>query len=125
MKRHRYTDKVLLPSVRDSGNRGEQLVVDYLKVRGYKVLEQNWRRVDCEIDIVASKKKQLYFIEVKYRQFDLETAISSLSTIKLRQMAYSASRYCQETGFDGSYQLMFVAVAGTTTYEYKIFMELA
>jgi len=52
------------------GKRGELIAVDYLKSRGYKILEMNWRTKHKEIDIIALDKKEIVFIEVKTRKND-------------------------------------------------------
>jgi putative endonuclease len=49
------------------GHEGEALAVDYLKKRGYRIIEQNYRCQLGEIDIVAVDRKTLCFIEVKTR----------------------------------------------------------
>jgi putative endonuclease len=50
---------------RKIGDVGEEVVCNYLKKRGYKVLERNYLKPWGEIDIVAKKAKLLSFIEVK------------------------------------------------------------
>ena len=50
------------------GKRGELIAVDYLKSRGYKILEMNWRTKHKEIDIIALDKNEIVFIEVKTRK---------------------------------------------------------
>jgi putative endonuclease len=50
------------------GKRGELIAVDYLKSRGYKILETNWRTKHKEIDIIALDKNEIVFIEVKTRK---------------------------------------------------------
>ena len=52
------------------GKRGESLAVEYLKSRGYKILEMNWRTKHKEIDIIALDKNEIVFIEVKTRKND-------------------------------------------------------
>ena len=49
----------------------EKSVADYLKKRGYKILELNWAAKTGEIDIIAQHKKAVVFIEVKYRSSEL------------------------------------------------------
>ncbi len=49
------------------GKKGEELAVTWLKEKGYEIRHCNWRYLQYEIDIVASKGKFLYFIEVKTR----------------------------------------------------------
>ena len=46
---------------------GEQYTVKFLKKCGYKILERNYHSRFGEIDIIASKKDILAFVEVKTR----------------------------------------------------------
>ena len=50
---------------RDTGIRGEKLAKDFLKKRGYRILETNYRCPEGEIDIVAKHQDSLVFIEVR------------------------------------------------------------
>ncbi len=47
---------------------GEQIAVKFLKNKGYKVLETNWRFQHKEIDIIAQKNNEIVFVEVKSRK---------------------------------------------------------
>lgn len=47
------------------GDLGEKLAVRYLRKHFYVILERNWRCGKNEIDIIATKKGELIFIEVK------------------------------------------------------------
>ena len=49
------------------GKKGEQLAVNYLINKGYKIVERNWRFQKAEIDIIATKDKILISVEVKTR----------------------------------------------------------
>ena len=49
------------------GDRGEILAVEFLKNKGYKIVETNYKNKLGEIDIVAIDKKTLVFVEVKCR----------------------------------------------------------
>ena len=49
------------------GDRGEILAVEFLKKKGYKVVETNYTNKLGEIDIIALDKKTLVFVEVKCR----------------------------------------------------------
>jgi putative endonuclease len=55
----------------DLGKRGEDLAVDFLQLKGYKILERNWRYRHAEIDIIAMLDEKLIFIEVKTRSTDV------------------------------------------------------
>ena len=52
---------------REKGSKYEALAVDYIKNKGYKILELNYRCKQGEIDIIAQDGKYIVFIEVKYR----------------------------------------------------------
>jgi len=49
------------------GNKGEQLAVEFLQKKGYKILERNWRFKKAEVDIITQKNGVLAIIEVKTR----------------------------------------------------------
>ncbi|MCX7729203.1 MAG: YraN family protein [Bacteroidia bacterium] len=53
----------------DIGKEWESIASDYLKNKGYKILEQNWRFKHLEIDIIAEKDNFLIISEVKYRTY--------------------------------------------------------
>ena len=49
------------------GRQGEDLVNNYLKKNGYKILKKNYKTPFGEADIVATKDETIYFVEVKTR----------------------------------------------------------
>lgn len=49
------------------GDRGEALAAEYLRARGYRIVETNWRCRGGEIDLIAEKDGVLSFVEVKLR----------------------------------------------------------
>ena len=52
------------------GNLGEELAVDYLIKKGYKVRAKNWRYLKAEVDIIAQKENTIIAVEVKTRTSD-------------------------------------------------------
>ncbi len=53
---------------RTKGNQGEQIGEIYLKEHGYQIVERNLRSPFGEIDLVASHKGTLVFVEIKARR---------------------------------------------------------
>lgn len=49
------------------GKKGEDLAAAFLLQKGYEILHRNWRYSYFEIDIIATKKDKLHFVEVKMR----------------------------------------------------------
>ena len=50
------------------GRLGEQFAEQLLCLEGYRILERNFRCKDGEIDLIADKEDELFFIEVKTRR---------------------------------------------------------
>ncbi len=53
---------------RDTGILGEKLAKDFLKKRGYRIYETNYRCPEGEVDIVTRHKDSLVFIEVRSKR---------------------------------------------------------
>jgi putative endonuclease len=51
----------------ETGQKGEVLAANYLKTKGYTVLETNWRFRNLEADIIASIRGTMIVAEVKTR----------------------------------------------------------
>ena len=50
------------------GDWGEKVAVTKLEADGYKILQQNWRCREGEIDVVAQIAETIVFVEVKTRK---------------------------------------------------------
>lgn len=96
-----------------TGQKAEQAAATYLEMRGFKVLERNWRRPRCEIDIVAQKNKIIFFVEVKYRRdYEQGGGLEAITASKLKQMQYAAHMWVEETEWAGDHQLAAIEIAG-------------
>jgi putative endonuclease len=51
-----------------TGKRGEDIAIAYLKGRGYRIVERNYKCPLGEIDIVARDGDEIVFVEVKSRK---------------------------------------------------------
>jgi putative endonuclease len=99
-------------STTETGRKAEKAAATYLEMRGYKVLERNWRRPRCEIDIIAEKDGTIYFVEVKYRRNDDQGGgLEAITPTKLRQMRYAATSWLEESKWRGESQLSAVEIA--------------
>lgn len=96
-----------------TGLKAEAAARVYLEMRGYEIVEQNFRRPRCEIDIVARKDDTTFFVEVKYRRTDRQGGgLEAITTSKLRQMRYAAETWVEEYKWRGDYVLSAVELAG-------------
>ena len=81
---------------RDTGILGEKLAKDFLKKRGYRILETNYRCPEGEVDIVAKHKDCLVFIEVRTkRSLEFGSPEESITATKKQRMKATAAHYLQ------------------------------
>jgi Holliday junction resolvase-like predicted endonuclease len=95
------------------GRAAEAAAVEYLKKRKFEIMVQNWRTRYCEIDVVAKKRKTIYFVEVKYRQSGQQgSGLGYITPAKLKQMELAARFWTAENGWTGDYRLAGLEVSG-------------
>jgi len=74
-----------------TGREGEEIAVEYLIGKGYRILVRNYRTVLGEIDIIAREGNTLVFIEVKARsgeQFGApQDAVDPKKQVKVSRVA--------------------------------------
>lgn len=81
-------------STQDSGIRGEQAAVEFLRAEGFLIMDTNWRSGRYELDIVASRGDAIHFIEVKYRKAGgLTTPEEAIDSKKARALMRAANDY--------------------------------
>ncbi len=81
---------------RETGIIGEKLARDFLKKRGYRIRETNYRCPEGEIDIVASHRDYLVFVEVRTKTSrDFGTPEESITPVKMQRLRTLAARYQQ------------------------------
>lgn len=92
------------------GRRGEDLAVDFLEQRGYRILERNYRFERSEVDIVCFEpddrnvhRGEIVFVEVKTRT---STAFGmpeeSVTPEKQRHIIKASRAYLYEAGLERS-----------------------
>jgi len=76
------------------GEKGEGLAVKFLKKKGYRIVEQNYKSNIGEIDIIALDGSVLVFIEVKTREsIGFGLPFESVDRRKRRKIANVALSY--------------------------------
>ena len=80
-----------------TGHQGEEIAVNYLTDRGYRILQRNWGCSTGELDIVAEDGDTLIFVEVRTRSGDrFGTAEESITPVKQARLIELAQTYLQE-----------------------------
>ncbi|MBI4824271.1 MAG: YraN family protein [Nitrospirae bacterium] len=79
---------------RQIGNKGEELAFHFLKKKGMKILNRNYRTPAGEIDIIAKDGNTLVFVEVKTRSGDLfGQPVEAISPKKKKTMERASLHY--------------------------------
>ena len=69
------------------GDRGEQVVADFLTAAGHEIVARNYKTKLFEVDIISRKNEVLYFTEVKYRSdHDFGEALDFIDKKKQQKM---------------------------------------
>ncbi|WP_084961367.1 YraN family protein [Thermoactinospora rubra] len=76
------------------GRHGEEVAARYLRDRGMRILERNWRCAQGEIDIIAQDGDDLVVVEVRTRSGRSHgTALESVRPGKLSRLRALAARW--------------------------------
>jgi len=111
--------KLVVPSEkRKFGDIGEKIAGEWLKNKGFSVLEKNYLKKWGEIDIVAKSGGVLRFIEVKTVKKDLLSTSKAdeyrpeenVHPQKLKRLHRAIQSYLVEKSEEGEWQLDVVAV---------------
>ncbi|HVZ81737.1 MAG TPA: YraN family protein [bacterium] len=82
------------PSTHSQGKRAEETAALFLKLKGYRVLEANYRVPQGEIDLIASRGGALVFVEVKSRNGKTQgTPLEAVTPRKVKRLTAAASIY--------------------------------
>ena len=97
---------------KEVGVLGEKLAKNFLKKKGYRVRETNFRCRHGEIDIIAEKKDCLIFIEVRTKtSTDFGSPEESITFAKKEKLIASALAYQNvHQNLPLSWRIDFVAV---------------
>lgn len=78
----------------ETGRKGEEEAVKFLKKKKYRIITRNFKTKFGEIDIIAKKKKEIIFIEVKTRTTtNFGYPEEAVNTRKLNHIKKVASYY--------------------------------
>jgi putative endonuclease len=102
-----------MANTREIGFSKEKEAANFLKKKGYKIIETNFTTVFGEIDIIAKHKKDLVFVEVKYRKnLSGGTPQEAVTKSKQQKIIKSAVLYLKKKNFRGNFRFDVVAVCG-------------
>lgn len=110
---------------RKLGDIGENIACDFLKKRGFEIIEKNYLRKWGEIDIVAKNKDMYHFVEVKSVSGNVTQETSKLGKgrvgdtyrpednmhpWKLKRLSRAIQTYLLDKNLDNDWQLDLITV---------------
>lgn len=95
------------------GKVGEDIAAKYLEENGYAICERNWRKNHLELDIIATKGKELIVVEVKTRRnTDYIEPQDAVNWQKIRHIVVAADAYIKRFCMDVPVRFDIVTIVG-------------
>ncbi|WP_257666621.1 YraN family protein [Parapedobacter tibetensis] len=93
------------------GKNGEEVAAGLLKQRGYRIICQNWRYKNLEIDIVAQEGDILVFVEVKTRSHHAYgMPYEAVDNVKQAKLTRAANHYIATHRYGGEIRFDVVSI---------------
>lgn len=93
-------------------DKGEKLAAEYLREKGYKIIDNNFRGRYFEIDLIARREDVIIFVEVKRRtSTSFMKAISGVDRNKKRNIIRGAKLYLQRNNLYGRSNVRFDVIS--------------
>jgi putative endonuclease len=101
---------------------GEQIAVNYLKNKGFQVLDRNYLKKWGEIDIVARRTGSVHFIEVKTVSYETKQYLNEIVSRgtwrpeenvhpeKLKKLSRAIESWLSEKDYKGEWQIDVLSV---------------
>ncbi len=103
------------------GMRAEKLAAFWLRLKGYKILENRYKTKVGEIDLIASKNNLIAFVEVKARP-SISEALESISPQMRERIIRASEHYLSQNNITAS-DFRFDVVAVTPFKILKIWQK--
>jgi putative endonuclease len=96
------------------GKWGEQMAVQYLEHKGYRIIARDWKDGHRDLDIVAVWNQTLVIVEVKTRRNSLFIAPEeTVDWRKIRSVSMAASKFVKLNHIDADIRFDIVTVVKT------------
>ena len=104
----------------DVGQFGEELAFNFLLKKGYQILNRNWRWGKAEIDLIATHKGQMIFVEVKTRNNNkFGWPEQNIHIAKQRLLFQAASEFMYQNNYENEFRFDVIAIILEPNLEIK------
>lgn len=95
------------------GRWGEDKAAEYLRRKGYDILERDWKHGRRDIDIIARKDDTLVIVEVKTRSnTDYTEPQAAVDRRKIMSISLSANAYVRQRRINAALRFDIITVVG-------------
>lgn len=108
-------------NTKKTGDKGEQIAINYLIKNGFLILDRNFRSGKSEIDIIAKKNDFIVFFEVKTRsKFQENNPGDLLSSGQQNRIVNAAHDYIIQKDLDleARFDLIIILLDQSNTIEH-------
>lgn len=93
------------------GRKGEEMAVEYLRLKEYEILELNYRYQKAEVDIIARRGELLIAAEVKTRSTpEFGNPQDFVKPKQIQQLVKAVNHYVEESGLDVEVRFDIIAI---------------
>lgn len=108
-------------SNRQKGSQAEQIAQEYLRRKGYRIVDSNWQYGHLELDIIAEDGDELVIVEVKSRYGSGFThPIEAISEKKMQQVIQAADAWIMQADWDKDARFDLITVVFTGPDEFEL-----
>ena len=107
---------------RRRGKRAETWAKWWLRIHGYKVVAQNFKTAEGEIDLIATRGGVLSFIEVKMRS-DINDAFYAISSGQQKRIERAAEHFLKKYPKFSSSDIRFDAFVSSGGFKGKLIID--
>lgn len=109
----------------DFGKWGEEVAADYLRQKGYTIVEHDWRfgrsHSDIDLIVVSPEEDEMAFVEVKTRDNeDLVAAVDAIDRKKIRRLGRAADHYIKLNRVSLQPRFDVITIVGSMEGSYRL-----
>ena len=109
-RQHQQGEK---PEHLQTGSWGEELAADYLRDKGYVILERDWHSGHRDIDIIAQQDGYIVFVEVKTRRStDFGSPAQAVDYHKQQNLLRAINHYIHYRHLDMPWRFDVISIVG-------------
>lgn len=103
------------------GREGEQIALEYLLQRGFKLMERNWRHRHLEVDLIMEKGGMVHIVEVRSKSFPaIVDPLESVGRAKRNNLIKAANYYVLDRRIDSEVVFDIVSVLFLPNGDYNV-----